>query len=62
MDYLSGPTVTTGVFVSECGGDMLREAEIRVMWLLAFKMKRSQKSRHVGDLQKLGKAKKCIFT
>lgn len=60
MDYLSGPTVTTGVFVSE--GDMLREAEVRVMWLLAFKMKRSQKSRHVGDLQKLGKAKKCIFT
>lgn len=29
------------------------EAEVGVMWLLAFKMKRSQESRHVGDLWKL---------
>lgn len=40
----------------------MTEAEVRVMWLLAFKMKRSQKSRHVGDLRKLGKARKCVFT
>lgn len=38
------------------------EAEVGVMWLLAFEMKRSQESRHVGDLWKLGKARKCIFT
>jgi len=37
-------------------------AEVGIRWLLAFKMKRIQKSRHVGDLWKLGKARKCIFT
>ena len=37
-------------------------AEVGIRWLLAFKMKRIQKSRHVGDLWKLGKARRQVLS